>query len=49
MIWGCFIKNNLSLLIKLEEKITAAIYINILENYLLLFINSLDNQKNYFF
>ncbi len=49
MVWGCFIKNNLNLLIKLERKIIVIIYVDVLENYLLSFIDSLDNQKNYFF
>ena len=49
MVWGCFIKNNLNLLIKLERKIIVIIYVDVLENYLLPFIDSLDNQENYIF
>ncbi len=49
MIWGCFIKNNLSPLVRLEGKVTAAIYVDVLENNLLPFIDSLDNQENYIF
>ena len=49
MVQGCFIKNNLSPLIKLEGRIIATVYVDVLENYLLPFIDFLDNQKNYFF
>lgn len=43
MVWGCFTKNKLGPLIRLEGKITAKKYIEILENHLLPFIASLDN------
>jgi len=49
IVWSYFIENNLDLLVKLEGKIIATIYVNVLENYLLLFIGSLDNYENYFF
>lgn len=49
MIWGCFTKNNLGPLVRLEGRVTAAIYVDVLENNLLSFIDSLDNQENYIF
>jgi len=49
MVWGCFSKNNLGPLVKLEGKITATVYMNVLENYLLPFINNLDDQENFIF
>ncbi len=45
IVWGCFIKNNFSLLVKLKGRITAIVYVDVLENYILPFIDSLDNQK----
>ena len=49
MVWGCFTKNGLGPLVRLEGRITAVIYINILENYLLPYIDTLDDQENYIF
>jgi len=49
MIWGCFTKNKLGPLVRLEGRITANIYIDVLNNYLLPFINSLENKNNYIF
>ena len=49
MVWGCFSKNNLGPLVKLKGKITATVYMNVLENYLLPFINNLDDQENFIF
>ncbi len=43
------LKNNFNSLVKLEGRIIAIIYINVLENSLLFFIDSLDNQENYIF
>jgi transposase len=49
MIWGCFTKNKLGPLVRLEGRITANIYIEMLENYLLPFINDLENKDDYTF
>lgn len=49
MIWGCFTKNKLGPLVRLEGRITANIYIEMLENHLLPFINDLENKDNYTF
>ena len=49
MIWGCFTKDRLGPLVKLEGRITANIYIDMLENHLLPFINSLENKNDYTF
>ena len=43
MVWKYFTKNNLNSLVKLEGRITVIVYVDILENYLLPFIDSLDN------
>lgn len=49
MVWGCFTKNGLGPLVRLEGKITAVVYINMLENFLLPYMDTLDNQENYIF
>ena len=49
MVWACFTKNKLGPIIRLEGRITAKIYIELLENYLLPFINNLENKNNYIF
>lgn len=49
MIWGCFTKNKLGPLVRLEGRVTANIYIEMLENYLLPFINDLENKNDYTF
>jgi len=49
MIWGCFTKNKLGPLVRLEGRVTANIYIEMLENYFILFINNLENRNDYTF
>ena len=49
MVWGCFIKNKLGPLVKLKGRMTANKYIEVLENYLLPFINDLENKNNCIF
>ena len=49
MVWEYFTKYNLGLLVKLDGKVTAMVYVNVLKNYLLPFLDDLDNQENYFF
>lgn len=49
MVWGCFTKNKLGPLVRLEGRITAAIYIEMLEKNLIPFINNLENNDNYIF
>ena len=49
MIWGCFIKNKLDPLVVLEGKITEEVYKNLLNNHLLSFIESLDENISYSF
>jgi transposase len=49
MIWGCFTINKLGPLVRLEGRVTANIYIEMLENYLLPFINDLENKDDYTF
>ena len=49
IIWGCFTKNELGSLVRLEGRVTANIYIEMLENYLIPFINDLENKDDYTF
>ena len=49
MVWECFAKHNFNPLVKLEGRITAAIYKKVLKNNLIPFLEDLDNQDNYFF
>ena len=49
MVWACFTKNKLGPIVRLEGRITARIYIELLESYLLPFINSLENNNDYIF
>ncbi len=49
MVWGCFTKYNLSPLVRLDGKITGAVYIDILKDYLLPFLDDLDDWENYLF
>ncbi len=49
MIWGCFIKNSLRSLVKLEERINVTAYVDMLKNSLLPFIDALENKENYIF
>jgi transposase len=49
MVWGCFMKDKLGPLVKLEGRITATVYIDVLKNHLLPFLDDLDDQENYFF
>ena len=49
MVWGYFTKHNLGSLVKLEGMVTGAVYIDVLKNYLLPFLDDLDDQENYLF
>ncbi len=49
MIWGCFTKNGLGPLVKLEGRINATAYVDMLKNSLLLFIDALKDKENYIF
>ena len=49
MVWGCFAKHNLGPLVKLEGRVTAAVYKKVLKINLIQFLEGLDNQDNYFF
>ena len=49
LVWACFTKNKLGPIVRLEGRITAKVYIELLENYLLPFINNLENKNNYIF
>jgi transposase len=49
MVWGCFTRNKIGPLIQVSGKITGSVYIEVLENNLLPFINELDNNLEYVF
>ena len=49
MIWGCFVKNRLGPLVVLEGNITGQVYKKLLEDHLVPFIESLDDEKTYVF
>jgi transposase len=49
MVWGCFTKNGLGPLVRLDGKVTAAVYVDMLENHLLPYLDTLDNKENYVF
>jgi len=44
-----FYKNDPNPLIKLEGKITTVVYINVIETYLLSYVDTLENKKNCIF
>jgi len=49
MVWGCFTKNRLGPLVRLEGRVTANVYIDVLENHLLPFLDTLDNKEDHVF
>jgi transposase len=49
MVWGCFNKSKIGPLIQVSGRITGSVYIEVLENHLLPFINELDNNEEYIF
>lgn len=49
MVWGCFVKNRLGPLVVLEGNITGQVYEKLLEDHLIPFIESLDDEKTYVF
>ncbi len=49
IVQDCFIKSSLRSLVKLEERITMMIYVDILENNLLPYIDMLENKEDYIF
>ena len=49
MVWGCFTKNGLGPLVRLEGKINALAYIDLLDNYLLPYMDTLDDENDYVF
>lgn len=49
MVWGCFVKNRLGPLVVLEGRITGQVYKKLLEDYLVPFIEGLDDETTYVF
>jgi len=47
MVWGCFVKNKLGLLVILEGSITDAVYQELLENHLMPFIDDLGDDNTF--
>lgn len=49
MVWGCFTKDSLGPLIRLDGKITSKGYINILNDHLLPYMDTFENKENFVF
>ena len=49
MVWGCFTRERVGPLIRIENSITGEVYLNILEEHLLPFIESLDASTIWIF
>lgn len=49
MVWGCFTYNGLGPLVRLEGRINAAAYIDVLDDHLLGFIDNLGDEEEYLF
>ena len=49
MVWGCFTANGLGPLVRIDGRQTSKNYIQTLENYLLPFLETLDEHTEYIF
>jgi transposase len=49
MLWGCFTRDKVGPLVRIEDNITGELYEKILEDYLLPFLHSLDPSKLWVF
>ena len=49
MVWGCFVKNRLGPLVILDGKVTGQVYRNLLQDHLLPFFDSLNDEIPYLF
>ena len=49
MIWGCFTKNGVGPLVRLNGRITSKEYIDVLNGHLIPYINNLENKENVIF
>jgi len=49
MVWGCFMKNKIGPLIQVSGRITGSVYIEVLKNNLLPFIDELGTDLEYIF
>lgn len=49
MVWECFTYNGLSPLVKLEGRINAVAYIDVLDNHLLSLLDDLGDEEDYIF
>ena len=49
MVWGCFVKNRLGPLVILDGKVTGQVYRNLLQDHLLPFLDSLNDEIPYLF
>jgi len=49
MVWGCFTYSGLGPLVRLEGRINAVAYIDVLDNHLLGFIDDLGDEEEYLF
>ena len=49
MIWGCFHKNGLGPLVRLDGRVNSRDYINLLQDKLLPYLNTLEDKENFIF
>jgi hypothetical protein len=49
MVWGCFTYNGLGPLVRLEGRINAVAYIDVLDNHLLPLLDDLGDEEDYIF
>jgi len=49
MVWGCFTSYGLGPLVRVDGRMTANDYIEILNNHLLPYLETLDQQNEYLF
>jgi len=49
MVWGCFHKNGLGPLVRLDGRVNSRDYINLLQDKLLPYLNTLEDKENFIF
>lgn len=49
MVWGCFHKNGLGPLVRLDGRVNSGDYINLLQNNFLPYLDTLEDKENFIF
>jgi hypothetical protein len=49
MVWGCFVKNKLGSLVIVEGRITGQVYQQLLQNYLIPFLDNVGAESTFVF